>query len=105
MHHPPFWTGLDCLDDNALVEGGDGLAEIAGRAPGTVRLLCGHLHRPVQTVWKGLYAEIVSGTGFQFALELGCQSTPSTSTEPYTYFIHRTRPDGSFAVHSRIVAI
>lgn len=69
LHHPPFDTGIATMD--ALGPGwADGLvAAIAGR-PNVVRVLCGHVHRSIQTLVGGRLASICPSTAHQVNLDL-----------------------------------
>jgi 3',5'-cyclic AMP phosphodiesterase CpdA len=68
-HHPPFRHGLGWLeprnDDWAVA-----LAEAMRRAPHVRRLIAGHVHRAIQTLWAGVEASSAPGTAHQVALDL-----------------------------------
>lgn len=69
MHHPPFLTGLAPFDRDPL-EGADAFAAIVAGNPHVERVLCGHLHRPVETRWHGLTVGVAPSTAFEIALDL-----------------------------------
>ncbi len=56
MHHPPFSTGIQALDAATLVEGAEEFRRLIIEAPGDIRILAGHIHRPVQARWAGRFA-------------------------------------------------
>ncbi len=106
MHHPPFASGMTALDDNALVEGRELLAELVGQRRAPTRILCGHIHRPYQSLWHGALAAVGGSPAFQVGLELtGAHEEPGLVSEPYAYFIHRIEAQGGGAVHTRYVSL
>ena len=58
MHHPPFDCGIDAFDGMKLNEGGERLAAIVRRHGHVERVMCGHVHRPIQVRWAGTMASI-----------------------------------------------
>jgi 3',5'-cyclic AMP phosphodiesterase CpdA len=53
MHHPPFRTLIERMDDYGLQRGGPGLAEVLARHPQVDRIVCGHLHRSIVARFAG----------------------------------------------------
>ena len=106
MHHPPFRSWIDANDRWGLVEGAEELGRLVAAQRGGVRILCGHIHRPIQAMWHGAYAAIGGSPAFQIGLDLtpGVPE-PGPVGEPYCYFVHRLNPDGGFSVHTRYVRI
>lgn len=103
MHHPPFVTGMGAVDAATLVEGAEELGILVAAQPGPVSLLCGHVHRPVQTVWNGAFAAIAGSPAFQQQLVFGLPEDPPTVREPYAYFIHDLADPRRMAIHTRYV--
>ena len=56
MHHPPFTTGIEAMDRIGL-DGAQEMAAIVARHSQIERVLCGHLHRPIQVRWAGTIAQ------------------------------------------------
>ena len=52
-HHPPFLSALGVMDE--VYENAAGFGRIMERFP-NARLCCGHLHRPMFTLWHGVMA-------------------------------------------------
>ncbi|SOD90085.1 phosphodiesterase [Caenispirillum bisanense] len=69
MHHPPFFTGIAPFDREPL-QGADAFASIVAANPHVERVVCGHLHRPVETRWHGLTVTVAPSTAFEIALDL-----------------------------------
>jgi 3',5'-cyclic AMP phosphodiesterase CpdA len=105
MHHPPLLSGIHGLDAMSLVEGGEALGKLVRGHPGTLRILSGHIHRPFQGLWNGVFTAIGGSPAFQIGLDLHPGAPePGLVAEPYSYFIHRLDGD-QLCVHRRSVAI
>jgi len=87
MHHPPFRTGIEHMDRYGL-EGSERLAEVVGRHPQIERILCGHLHRPIQARWSGTLAMTSPSTAHQVALDLRDGGPLAFVMEPPAFQIH-----------------
>lgn len=81
MHHPPFKTGIRFMD-KAPFEGAAELEDIVSRNPQVERLLCGHLHRPVETRFGGTVASVAPSIAFQMSLDLRPDAPSSFVLEP-----------------------
>ncbi|MGC3938694.1 phosphodiesterase [Roseobacter sp. EG26] len=106
MHHPPFPSGIPKLDAMALTDGCDRFGELvaAGNAP--LYIFAGHIHRPIQAVWKGAFCQIGGGPSFQHALDLRPQAPePGSIAEPYAYFILRIDAQATVTIHKRYVSL
>ena len=69
MHHPPFETGIVFMDRIGCA-GGAALAAVVARHPQVERVICGHVHRPVQTRFGGTIASIAPSVAHQIPLVL-----------------------------------
>lgn len=105
LHHPPFGSGNAQWDATALCAGGPRLAAVLRASPAPVRLLCGHVHQAFHTQWAGCYAAVAGSPAFQYGFGFDAQDEPPIIDGPYAYWLHHQRPDGSFAVHPRLVAL
>lgn len=89
LHHPPVVTGFSRMD-RISVEAGSAARLgriIAGHAQ--VRaVLCGHVHRNVQTVWHGVPVSVCPSTAFQARLHLGRGRFEAAPDEPPAYQLH-----------------
>lgn len=98
MHHPPFVTGMDHLDRIGC-EGGAALGAVIARNPQVERILCGHIHRPIQVRWHGTIASTGPSTGLQMALELRPDGPFRWSFEPPACQLHLYRPEVGVISH------
>lgn len=101
MHHPPFATGIAHMDAMGLREGADALAALLQRHPQVERVLCGHLHRPIQCRFGGTLALTAPATAHQIALDLHEHSEACLVMEPPGFLVHRW--DGSRVVSHQAV--
>lgn len=69
LHHPPFDTGIVTMDATGPGWAG-GLIEVLERYPNVVRVICGHVHRSIQTLVGGRLASICPSTAHQVNLDL-----------------------------------
>jgi 3',5'-cyclic AMP phosphodiesterase CpdA len=69
MHHPPFATGIGFMDTIACVNG-ERLGELVLRHGKVLRVLCGHVHRPVHVAFGGTIASICPGIAYEVPLRL-----------------------------------
>lgn len=98
MHHPPFATGIAHMDAMGLLKGGPELEALLRRHPQVERLLCGHLHRPIQRRFGGTLAMTVPSTAHQIHLDLGASAEPLFCLEPPGYALHLLR-EGQVLTH------
>jgi len=70
MHHPPFPVGIAGMDEIAC-RGAAALADWLRGQPQVEALWCGHVHRPVFTVFAGKPAVTAPSTVHQIALQDG----------------------------------
>lgn len=89
MHHPPFDTGIAHMDAMGLREGGEALADLLRRHPQVERVLCGHLHRPIQCGFGSAVAMTAPATAHQIALDLDAHSDARLVMEPPGFLVHR----------------
>ncbi|MEO5373211.1 MAG: phosphodiesterase [Alphaproteobacteria bacterium] len=102
MHHPPFLTGLAGFDREPL-QGADGLADIIRRHPSVERILCGHLHRPVQGRFAGTLASSAPSSAFQVALDLTEGVPLRVVPDPAAFQLHRWQPGTGIISHTGYV--
>ena len=59
IHHPPFDIDDHYIAGYRRTEEAAALADVVGRHPQVVRLLCGHVHCPVELPWAGTVASVM----------------------------------------------
>lgn len=87
MHHPPFPTGIGHMDRIGFANPKD-LEAILRRYDNVERILCGHLHRPIQTRFAGTLASTCPGPAHQVALDLAADAPSQFVLEPPAYQLH-----------------
>lgn len=87
MHHPPFRTLIGHMDDIGL-EGSDALADVIRAHPQVERVLCGHLHRPIQVRFAGTIASTCPSVAHQVALDLSPVAPSQFCMEPPAFQLH-----------------
>ena len=97
LHHPPFKTGIGHMDWSMLRDS-EALAQVIFEHPQVERVLCGHVHRPVQTRFAGTIAQIAPGVAHQVKLKLGEGRGPWTM-EPPGFLLHRWSAEDGLVTH------
>jgi 3',5'-cyclic-AMP phosphodiesterase len=100
VHHPPFATGIECLDAMGLARGTDRLRQILAAAPNVQRLLSGHLHRPVTSMFGNVLAMTAPSTAHQIDLELRPGRRGSYLMEPPAALLHRLDSKAILVTHT-----
>jgi len=102
MHHPPFATGIAHMDGMGLADP-SGLAAVVTTHRQIVRILCGHIHRPVTTMFSGVPASVAPATSFQVELKLDDAKGIVLTKEPAAYQLHSWSTDGVLLSHTAYV--
>lgn len=88
LHHPPFDTGIAHMD-TAVLRKPERLEAVLLRHPQVQRVLCGHLHRPIQALFAGTLAMTCPSPAHQVALDLTPEGPDCFVMEPPGYLLHR----------------
>jgi 3',5'-cyclic-AMP phosphodiesterase len=88
LHHPPFITGIGFMDSVRLFEGCDEFAAIVAQHPQVERVLCGHVHRAIETRWHGTLVMTAPSTCHQIPLLLARDAREGFDFEPPAYRLH-----------------
>jgi 3',5'-cyclic AMP phosphodiesterase CpdA len=83
MHHPPFRSGIDWMDQAGFI-GVDAFTEVIS-AHRIDRVLCGHLHRPMSAVVGGHLAEVGPSTAVHIELDLVAGAPRRVILDPIGY--------------------
>jgi 3',5'-cyclic AMP phosphodiesterase CpdA len=70
LHHPPVETGIEWMEVGAQEGWVRRLAEAVAGHDHILGLVCGHMHRPIATTWRGLPVSVCAATAPQLALDL-----------------------------------
>lgn len=88
MHHPPFRTLIGHMDDIGLLHGGVELEALVRRFPNIERIICGHLHRPIDVRFGGTVAATAPAPAHQVTLNLAPDASSDWMLEPPAFRIH-----------------
>ncbi len=102
MHHPPFKTFIAHMDKIGLTNA-DKLKAIVSKHPQVERILCGHLHRPIQARWAGTLVSTSASPAHQVALDLSDDGPPRFMMEPPAYQLHKWHPDTGLISHTAYI--
>lgn len=98
MHHPPFATGIAHMDAIGL-RGREAFSRLIEHHRQVRLILCGHLHRNIQTLVGGCRALTCPSPAHQVALDLRPDGPSCFRMEPPGFMLHRW--DGeNFLTHS-----
>lgn len=95
LHHPPFYTGMTGTTAKGLKNGGKALADLVRRHSQVVRVLAGHVHRPITTSFGGTLAFACPTTCYPFGLDTGPERELNVVHEPPGIGIHLWLEDAS----------
>ncbi|WP_395611361.1 phosphodiesterase [Pseudomonas sp. B22129] len=88
LHHPPFISGIGHMDREPFINAA-GLEQVVARHPQVERLLCGHLHRPMQRRFGASLSCVCPGTSHQIVLDLQDSAPAHFKLEPAGFLLHR----------------
>jgi len=91
LHHPPFKTGIKPVDALGF-RGVDEFAALVQRHPQVMRVIAGHIHRPLQVPWAGTYASTAPSTAHQVVLDLRERRPLGFVLEPPGFTLHVWQP-------------
>jgi Icc protein len=101
MHHPPFPTAIEHMDRSGLADPASFAAVVAKHSQ-IERILCGHLHRTIDTRFAGTIAGTAPGAAHQLQLDLTPDGRAQFNFEPPGYQLHLWR-DGRLITHTAVI--
>jgi 3',5'-cyclic AMP phosphodiesterase CpdA len=87
MHHPPFVTGLANMDRQNCANG-EALGDLLEQHRQVRHVLCGHVHRPIHTHWRGVTTSIAPSPSHSCVLDFDPQASHDFVLEPPTCALH-----------------
>ncbi|WP_174524462.1 phosphodiesterase [Halomonas sp. KX33721] len=87
VHHHPFVSGIGHMDRQPLNRP-DALADVIRKHDQVERVLCGHLHRSIQTRFANTLAMSCPGVSHQVSLDLTPNGPAHFQLEPTGYLLH-----------------
>jgi len=99
MHHPPFKTLIGHMDDIGLSSGVAELETLLLKHPNVERVICGHLHRPIQVSFGSTVALTVPSVAHQLCLDLSPHADSAWNLEPPGFGIHALPSNGRMVSH------
>lgn len=101
LHHPPFISGIGHMDREPFINAA-ALERVVARHPQVERLLCGHLHRPMQRRFGGSLSCVCPGTSHQIVLDLQEAAPAHFNLEPAGYLLHRWEAQQGLISHNGV---
>jgi 3',5'-cyclic AMP phosphodiesterase CpdA len=102
MHHPPFPTGIEHMDEYGL-DNSAGFAGVIGRHSQVERILCGHLHRAIDRRFAGTVAGTAPSTAHQIVLDIRPKAPLSFLLEPPGYQLHLWQQGVGLVTHNAVI--
>jgi 3',5'-cyclic AMP phosphodiesterase CpdA len=99
MHHPPFATGIELMDDLRCANG-DRLAELVAAHGRVLRVACGHVHRAALTGFAGTIGSICPGVAYQLPLRFGPGGSFDMLPAPPAFQLHRWSAATGLVTHT-----
>lgn len=101
MHHPPFKTGIAHMDRIGLANA-DAFGRIVARNGQIKKIICGHLHRAIDTCWSSTSVSTCPSTAHQVALDLRPDGPSAFVMEPPGFQLHLWN-DAQLVTHTGFV--
>lgn len=98
LHHPPFLTGIEWMDNNGFVGLADLEAVLADHP--VERIMSGHIHRSITTTVAGITAVTCPSTIHHVDLDLTPDAPVSLILDPPSYLLHQINPS-TWVTHQR----
>jgi 3',5'-cyclic AMP phosphodiesterase CpdA len=102
MHHPPFLAGLANMDRQNC-RNGEALGALLERNRQVIRILCGHVHRSVTTLWHGVTASIAPSPSHSCVFDLDPHASHDFVLEPPTCELHYWQEGAGLVSHTTFI--
>jgi 3',5'-cyclic AMP phosphodiesterase CpdA len=101
LHHPPFRTGIGHLD-RSMLRDAEALAAVIGRHGQVERVICGHVHRAIQSSFAGTLAQTAPSCAHQAELLFG-EGPAGWICEPPAVLLHHWDPADGLVTHVSMI--
>lgn len=98
MHQPPTECGMHFIDAYRCF-GEEHLSELVRQNPQIERILCGHIHRFMQSRFAGNLLMTAPSTATAIALRLEQDAVPASFVEPPAFLLHDWQPGRDIITH------
>jgi 3',5'-cyclic AMP phosphodiesterase CpdA len=102
MHHPPFKTWIGHMDQIGLANP-ELLEPVIARHPQVERVLCGHLHRPIEKRFGGTIASTCPSPAHQVDLDLSPDAPSQFRMEPPAFQLHAWEASSGLVSHTAYI--
>jgi 3',5'-cyclic AMP phosphodiesterase CpdA len=89
--------------DKIGLDGAAALAAVIARHPNVERVLCGHIHRPIQVRFAGTIASVCPSPAHQVALDLAPDAPSRFKMEPPGYQLHKWSDRNGIVSHTAFI--
>ena len=98
LHHPPLVCGIASMDAIGLRNSAE-LGEVIAGHDNVLRVLAGHVHRPITTAFAGSILMVAPSTAHQVTLDLTGAGASSFVFEPPAFYLHHLADDCGLVSH------
>lgn len=102
MHHPPINCGVLETDVDGFI-GKELLGDVISSHDHIEKIICGHIHLPINTRWRGTVVSTAPSMGMQLALDLTLERESEFLLEAPAYQLHYWTPDKNLITHTVVV--
>ncbi|HIF70285.1 MAG TPA: hypothetical protein EYQ29_13470 [Candidatus Lambdaproteobacteria bacterium] len=102
MHHPPINCGVLETDVDGFI-GKELLGDVISSHDHIEKIICGHIHLPINTRWRGTVVSTAPSMGMQLALDLTLERESEFFLEAPAYQLHYWTPDKNLITHTVFV--
>ena len=99
MHHPPLKLGVPETDVDGF-RGAAELGELVAAWPNIERILCGHIHLPTHSRWRGTIVTTAPSTAMDLDLDLTQPEHSRFRLSEPAYLLHHRLAGGTIVTHS-----
>lgn len=100
MHHPPFQSYVNVADRPALLHGVDELEALVESHPNIERIVCGHLHQAVTTLFGGVVAMSAPAPAQSMRLDGEDPRLAQWDVKPPAFLVHTVPGTGRMVSHT-----